>query len=58
MDGIVVLAEISGGPLYKVEKSSGSKLINEMELPNGAFAVIPITKVFTEVTERLMKIVG
>jgi hypothetical protein len=45
--------KISGGPLYKLEKSMGRKLIEEINLPKQAFAVIPISNVFDRVRIKL-----
>jgi hypothetical protein len=44
--------KISGGPLYKVGKSSTSKP-EEIELPKVAFAVVPISDVFARVAKNL-----
>jgi hypothetical protein len=33
----------SGGPLYKLGKSTGTKSNNEIDLPKQAFAVLPIS---------------
>jgi hypothetical protein len=50
--------KISGGPLYKLEKSMGSKSIEEMDLPKQAFAVIPISDVFDRITNKLSELLG
>jgi hypothetical protein len=50
--------KISGGPLYKLEKSMGRKSIEEMELPKQAFAVIPISDIFDRITKKLSEIIG
>jgi hypothetical protein len=44
----------SGGALYKFGKSTASKSNDEFQLPERAFAVIPISSVFARVTKRLM----
>jgi hypothetical protein len=48
----------SGGPLYRMGKRLTSKSFEEMELPKRAYAVIPMSDVFTDVTNKLMKLVG
>jgi hypothetical protein len=45
--------KISGGPLYKPEKSMGRKSIKEIDLPKQAFAVVPISDIFDRVTKKL-----
>ncbi len=45
--------KISGGPLYKFDKSTGRKSIKEMELPKQAFAMIPISNIFDCVSNNL-----
>jgi hypothetical protein len=49
---------VSGGPLYKLEKSIGTKSIEEMDLPKQAFAVIPISQAFDRVTNKLSRLLG
>src|SRR5262245_34331903 len=44
----------SGGALYKFGKSAASKSNDEFQLPERAFAMIPISSVFAHVTKRLM----
>jgi hypothetical protein len=48
--------KISGGPLYKLEKSMGRKSTEEMELPKQAFAVVPISEVSDRVTKTLSEV--
>jgi hypothetical protein len=50
--------KISGGPLYKLGKSMGSKSVEEMELPKRAFAVIPISDIFERVSSKLSELLG
>jgi hypothetical protein len=50
--------KISGGPLYRLEKSMGRKSIVEMELPKQAFAMIPISDVFDRVSNKLYEVLG
>jgi hypothetical protein len=47
--------KISGGPLYKFEKSKSTE---EMELPKQTFAVIPISDVFERVSSKLSELLG
>jgi hypothetical protein len=42
------------GPLYRIGKRPTSKLLEEMELPKRAFAVIPLSEVFADVTKKLL----
>jgi hypothetical protein len=46
----------SGGPLYKLAKSSRSEPNDEFQLPERAIVVIPISSVFAHVTKRLMEL--
>jgi hypothetical protein len=46
----------AGGPLYKFGKSMGRKSIEEMDLPEQAFAVIPISDVFERITNKLSEL--
>jgi hypothetical protein len=46
---------ISGGPLYKFEKTKSSE---EIELPRQTFAVIPIYDVFERVSSKLSELLG
>ena len=48
----------SGGALYKFGKSTASKSNDEFQLPERAFAMIPISSVFAHVTKRLMGLLG
>ena len=50
--------KVSGGPLYKVEKSMRSKWIKEPDLPKQAFAVIPISDVLERVNNKLSELLG
>jgi hypothetical protein len=50
--------KVSGGPLYKLEKSIGGKSIEEMDFPKQAFAVIPISDVFERVSSKLSELLG
>ena len=50
--------EISGGPLYKLEKSMRRKSIEEMNLPKQAFAVFPISDIFDRITKKLSELLG
>jgi hypothetical protein len=50
--------KISGGPLYKLEKSMGRKSIEEMDLPKQTFAVIPISDIFDRITKKLSELLG
>jgi hypothetical protein len=52
---VVVLCaqKVSGGPLYKFGKSMGSKSIEERDLPEQAFAVIPISAILDCVSNKL-----
>ena len=45
---------LSGGPLYRKGKRLSSN-VEEMELPKRAFAVIPMSDVFADVTNKLQK---
>jgi hypothetical protein len=47
----------SGGPLYKLGKSSTSKS-EEVELPTGAFAAIPITSVLARAAKMLAEVIN
>jgi hypothetical protein len=49
---------LSGGPLYRIGKRLTSKSPEEMELPKRAFAVIPMSDVFADVTNNLLKFLG
>ena len=49
---------LSGGPLYRMGKRLTSKSPEEMELPKRAFAVIPMSDVFVDVTNNLLKFLG
>jgi len=49
---------LSGGPLYRMGKRLTSKSPEEMELPKRAFAVIPMSDVFADVTNKLLKFLG
>jgi hypothetical protein len=49
---------LSGGPLYRMGKRLTSKSPEEMELPKRAFAVIPMSDVFADVTNNLLKFLG
>jgi hypothetical protein len=48
----------SRGSLYKFGKSRTSKSNDELQLPERAFAMIPISSVFATVTKRLMRLLG
>jgi hypothetical protein len=50
--------KVSGGPLYKLEKSMGRKSSEEMDLPKQAFAVIPISDIFDRITKKLSELLG
>ncbi len=50
--------KISGGPLYRLGKSMGSKSIDEMDLPRQTFAMIPISDVFERITKKLSELLG
>ena len=58
MDGSVVLAKAIGGPLYKLAKSSRSQPNDEFQLPERAFAVIPISNVLAQVAKALVRLVS
>jgi hypothetical protein len=45
--------KVSGGPLYKVRKSLAAKPNEEMQLPERAFAMIPISDVVARVARKL-----
>ena len=47
--------KISGGPLYKFEKSKSTE---EMELPKQAFAAIPISDVLERISSKLSELLG
>jgi hypothetical protein len=49
---------LSGGPLYRMGKRLTSKHFEEMHLPKRAFAVIPMSDVFADVTNKLLKFLG
>jgi hypothetical protein len=49
--------KVSGGPLYKLGKSMGSKS-SEMDLPKQAFAMIPIFEVLDRVSNKLSQLLG
>jgi hypothetical protein len=49
---------LSGGPLYRIGKRPTSKLLEEMELPKQAFAMIPMTDVLGDVTNKLQKLLS
>jgi hypothetical protein len=46
----------SGGPLFKMKKRSSGKILEEAELPKQAFAVVPISDLFENVTAKLAKV--
>jgi hypothetical protein len=48
----------SGGPLYKLAKSSRSQPNDEFQLPERAFAVIPISNVLAQLAKTLARLVG
>jgi hypothetical protein len=48
---------ISGGPLYKLGKSSTSKA-EEIEFPKGAFAVLPISEVAAHLAKKLAELLN
>jgi hypothetical protein len=48
----------SGGPLYKLGKSTGSKSIVEVDLPQQASALIPISDIFDRVSSKLAELLG
>lgn len=48
----------SGSLLYKLERSSRARPNDDLELPERAFAVIPISSVFARVSKTLMKLAG
>jgi hypothetical protein len=51
--------KISGGPLYKLEKSmGGGKSTEEMDFPKRAFAVVPVSDVFECVSSKLSELLG
>jgi hypothetical protein len=52
------LQKISGGLLYKLEKSMAGKSIEEMDFPKQAFVVIPISDVLNHVSNELSKLLG
>ncbi len=43
----------SGGPLYRMKKRSSTKVSEEAELPKQAFAVVPMSDVFEDVSAKL-----
>jgi len=45
---------LSGGPLYRILKRPMPGSLEEMELPKEAFAAIPLSDVFAEVTKKLL----
>ena len=47
----------AGGPLYKFG-TTASKSNDELQLPERAFAIIPISSVLAHVTKRLMGLLG
>jgi hypothetical protein len=50
--------KISGGLLYKLGKSIGSKLIVEMDFPKQAFAMIPISDGLDRTTVKPSELLG
>jgi hypothetical protein len=48
----------SGGPIYKLGKSTGSKSIVEVDLPQQASALIPISDIFDRVSSTLAELLG
>jgi hypothetical protein len=48
----------SGGALYKLGKSTGSKSIVEVDLPQQASALIPISDIFDRVSSKLAELLG
>jgi hypothetical protein len=52
------LRKASGGPLYKLGKSTGSKSIVEVDLPQQASALIPISDIFDRVSSKLAELLG
>jgi hypothetical protein len=49
--------KLSGGALYKLGKSSSSKA-EEIELPEQAFAMLPISDVFAHVAKKLTELLN
>jgi hypothetical protein len=49
---------IPGGPLYKFQKSIGTKSRDEINLPKQAFAVIPMSDVLERVSNKLSELLG
>jgi hypothetical protein len=49
--------KISGGPLYRLSKSSTSKA-EEIELPKQALAMLPLSEVVTSVTKKLEELMN
>ena len=45
---------LSGGPLYRILKRPMLGSLEEIELPKRAFAAIPLSEVFAQVTRRLL----
>lgn len=45
---------LSGGPLYRIWNQPTPRSPEEMKLPREAFAVIPLSKVFADVTKKLL----
>jgi hypothetical protein len=56
--GLLCWQKPSGGPLYKLAKSSRSQPNDEFQLPEQAIVVIPISSVFAHATKRLMGLLG
>jgi hypothetical protein len=50
--------KISGGPLYKLGKSTGSKSIVEVDLPQQASALIPISDIIERASSKLAELLG
>ena len=50
--------KIAGGLLYKLEKSMGSKSIEEMDFPKQTCALIPISDVFDRIGKKLSQLLG
>jgi hypothetical protein len=55
--GLLCWQKISGGPLYRLGKSSTSKA-EEIGLPKQAIAVLPISEVVTSVTKKLEELLN
>jgi hypothetical protein len=53
---VLCAQKVSGGPLYKLGKSTGSKSIVEVDLPQQAFAMVPISGILGHINTKLSEL--